>query len=138
MVVEDIMTVDPVTIEPTLSIRKAVDILFELDVRHLPVVEGARLVGIISDRDLRAFLAPSMLELERPNEVSARLRSPVSSIMNADVLSVEPESPVSEVIALMLEHKVGAVPVVREATDELLGIVSYVDVLRALEDALDE
>ena len=138
MVVEEIMTQSPVTVDAGATIREAIATLFELDVRHLPVVQGADLVGIVSDRDVRAYLAPAMLELEHASEVAERQRRPVSSIMQSDVLSVAPETEIEEVIDLMLEQKVGAIPVVRSGSQELVGIVSYVDVLRAARELFFE
>jgi len=137
MVVEEIMTQSPVTIRAGATIREAMHTLFEMDVRHLPVVEGDDLVGIISDRDVRAYLAPALLELERPSEIAAQQKRPVSSIMQSDVLSVTPQTEIEEVIDLMLEQKIGAVPVVRAGSQELVGIVSYVDVLRAARDLFE-
>lgn len=136
MVVQEIMTKNPVTADASASIRDVISSLFELDVRHLPIIDGTELVGIISDRDLRGFLAPALSELEKPQEVAAKLRQPISAIMNSDVLSVTPETDVSEVVDLMLDHRIGAVPVVDAESDELVGIVSYMDVLRACQDAL--
>lgn len=136
MVVDEIMTSNPVTAEQTTPISEVISTLFELDVRHLPIVDGGELVGIISDRDVRAFLAPAMFELERPAEVKERLGRPVSSIMQSDVLLVTPETEVEEVIDIMLEQKVGAIPVVRSGSRELVGIVSYMDVLRAAQEAV--
>ncbi len=138
MVVQEVMTEDPVTVQSSTPIRKVIATLFESDFRHLPIVDGDQLVGIVSDRDLRAFLAPTMLELEKPQEVGKRLAQPVSSVMNADVVSVTPETDLSEVIEQMIDQKVGAVPVVRPGTDELVGIVSYIDVLRAAQEFFEE
>jgi acetoin utilization protein AcuB len=138
MVVEEIMTESPITVRADTTIRETIKTLFEMDVRHLPVVEGGALVGIVSDRDLRAYLAPAMLELERPSEIAAQQKRPVSSIMQSDVLSVTPETEIEEVIDLMLEQKVGAIPVVRAGSQELVGIVSYVDVLRAAQGLFEQ
>lgn len=136
MVVEEIMTKDPTTVDAAAAIRDVISVLFELDVRHLPVVDGKTLVGIISDRDVRAFLAPTIVELENPEEIAQRLLQPIGSVMSSDVLSVDPEMELSDLVDLMLDHKVGAVPVVDPESDELVGIVSYVDVLRAAQDKL--
>ena len=54
--------------------------------------------------------------------------------MSAGVVSVDPETEVGEVVDLMIEHRIGAVPVVARGTDEIVGIVSYVDVLRASKE----
>ena len=138
MVVEELMTTNPVTIEVTAPISKAINTLLELDVRHLPVTDRGKLVGMVTDRDLRAFHAPSLLELEKASEVTARLRAPVSRVMSTDVITVGAEADISEVIDLMIEHRVGAIPVVSEEDDRLLGIVSYVDVLRAAREDFEE
>ena len=138
MVVQEVMTEDPITAQSSPAIGTVLNTLFESDVRHLPIVDGDQLVGIVSDRDLRAFLAPSMLELEKPEDVRKRLAQPVSTVMNADVVSVTPETDLSEVIEMMIDQKVGAVPVVQPGTDELVGIVSYIDVLRAAQDLFEE
>ncbi len=136
MVVKEIMTSEPVTADAGAKIRDVITALFELDVRHLPVVDGSSLVGIVSDRDLRSFMAPALVELDNPEAVASRLNQPISSIMHGDVLSVHPEAELSEVVDLMLDHKVGAVPVVDPDSDELVGIVSYMDLLKAARDAL--
>ncbi|MBX3126509.1 MAG: CBS domain-containing protein [Polyangiaceae bacterium] len=135
MVVAEIMTKDPMTVDAAARIRDVISSLFELDVRHIPVVEGRELVGIISDRDLRGFLAPALVELEKPSDVAAKLNQPISTVMSSDVLSVDPETELSEVVELMLDHKVGAIPVVDPDSSELVGIVSYMDVLRAAQDS---
>jgi acetoin utilization protein AcuB len=58
--------------------------------------------------------------------------------MSSDVICVEPETELADVVELLLEHKIGALPVVRPDTRELIGIVSYIDVLRGLRDRLEE
>ncbi|MCA9597045.1 MAG: CBS domain-containing protein [Myxococcales bacterium] len=136
MVVKEVMTSEPVTADAGAKISDVISALFELDVRHLPVVDGSELIGIVSDRDLRAFMAPALIELENPGAIAAKLNQPVSTIMNGDVISVHPETDLSELVDLMLDHKVGAVPVLDPDSDELVGIVSYMDVLRAAQDAL--
>ena len=57
MVVERYMTPNPITVRPDTSLRKAQDLLHANQIRHLPVVQGKRLVGIITDRDLRQRLS---------------------------------------------------------------------------------
>lgn len=115
----DIMTTNVTSIRPTATLREALKTLDELDVRHLPVVDERReLVGMLSDRDL--------LQVRRSEEA---LRQPVSEVMSGDVLAVTPASEVTEIIDLMTEHRIGAVPVV-DNDSHLAGLVSYVDVLR--------
>jgi CBS domain-containing protein len=136
MIVEQIMSRDPYTASVTVNVRHALHVLAEQDVRHLPIVEGQMLVGIVSDRDLRTVIPSALGGFERPDEARAVLSQPIASVMNADVLFVHPESDLTEAIDLMIEHKIGALPVVEPDSLKLIGIVSYVDVLRAARDLL--
>jgi acetoin utilization protein AcuB len=56
--------------------------------------------------------------------------------MSSDVIAVSPETELDEIVELLVEHRIGAVPVVRSDTREVVGIVSYIDVLRALQELL--
>jgi CBS domain-containing protein len=79
-----------------------------------------------------------LLTEEGAEAVRRRLGRPVVELMSADVIAAEPESELGELIALLLEHKVGAIPIVEPDTRQLVGIVSYIDVLRAVQDGLEE
>ena len=135
MLAKDIMTENPVTTTELMSISEALGLLYELDVRHLPVVRGSELVGIVSDRDLRGFTGlgddSSIEALERARS------SKVGHFMNTDPVRVDTETSLREIVELMLLHRVGAVPVCDFDTGDLLGIVSYVDLLRVLQDTMD-
>ena len=127
-----IMTTDPVTIGATTTVRRAVELLQTLDIRHLPIVnEKDELIGMLSDRDLRALSIPAFIGPDYVGELRTALDARVGSFMTGDVLSVDLEADVREAVNLMLEHKIGAVPVT-DADGVVVGIVSYVDVLRAL------
>jgi acetoin utilization protein AcuB len=129
---DELMTENPTTIQPTASLAQAMTILHEMDIRHLPVVDGeGQLVGMLSDRDLRGLEVPALVDPDEPDRLKAALAQAVSSVMNSDVLSVDSDADLAEVIDLMLDHKVGAVPVV-DRERGLIGIVSYIDVLREL------
>ena len=136
MTVAEIMTPDPYAVSVTTSLRAVLRALAEADVRHLPVVDEGALVGIVSDRDLRAVDAVSLEAADKPEAARQALAQPVSSVMSSDVVSVNPESDVADVIDLMIEHRIGAVPVVEADSSKLVGIVSYVDALRAARDLL--
>lgn len=133
MVVAEIMTKNPATASARTPIRDVIEKLLELDVRHLPIVQAGQLVGIVSDRDLRPLWALEALVSEK---VAERLSRPVSTLMTQDVISVHPETELREVVEIMLDQKVGALPVLEPDSQRLVGIVSYVDVLRAVTDAL--
>lgn len=127
MVVEEIMSTQPVVVEANESIGSACVKLREADVRHLPVVDRGTLVGILSDRDLAAF-DPEL------GAYSEARTEPAASVMSSDLVLANPETDVADAIDLMIEHKIGALPVVAADSLELIGIVSYVDVLRAARD----
>lgn len=136
MIAEELMSSSPFVAQVTDSVRRVVALLLEKDVRHLPVVDDGRVAGMISDRDLRRLMEPLFdLAPERPEHGDA-LEQPISSLMSSDVISVEPESDVADAIDLMIEHKIGAVLVIDPHSAKLLGIISYVDVLRAARDVL--
>jgi len=138
MIARDLMTPDPLTVTPQASIAEAWDLMRELAVRHVPVVEDGVLVGMLSDRDLAQVNIARVLRAEGADALREELKTPIVEVMSSDVITVEPETEVSEVIGLLLEHKIGALPVVEAGTREVLGIISYVDVLRALQDLVEE
>lgn len=136
MIVEEVMSADPYAATTKTTVREVLRMLAEADVRHLPIVENHTLVGIVSDRDLRGAIPTALDEFERPQAVERALSQPISKIMNTDILSVYAESDLVDAIDLMIEHKVGAIPVVEPDSSKLIGIVSYVDALRAARDVL--
>ncbi len=138
MTARDLMTPNPATVIPQASVAEAWDLMRELDVRHVPVVEDGALVGMLSDRDLAHLDMARVLTVEGADALKHELATPIINVMSPDVISVEPETEVGEVVALLIEHKVGALPVVASGTREVVGIISYVDVLRALQDLLEE
>jgi acetoin utilization protein AcuB len=137
MLIADIMTPTIVTARPGDSVRRALQLLEDQEIRHLPVIdEERRLIGLVSDRDLREYRLPVMREIEAPEQADALLDVPISEVMSSDVVSVDSAEDVVAAIDVMLEYRVGAVPVLDRTTGELVGIVSYVDMLRLARDVL--
>ena len=135
MDVAEIMTANPGFVLPETSIQEALGKLIELDVRHLPVVQDGKLVGIVSDRDFRDYSLPASEEFYEPSNSRARLDKPVSTIMSTGVYTISPTATISEVIDLMIDDKFTAIPVVESPEETLVGIVSYVDVLKVLKNS---
>ncbi len=135
MDVRDIMTRLIVTARMDDTVGIALRKLETEDIRHLPIVDEERLIGMISDRDLREYRLPLIQRFEDPDFARGLLDTPLSSVMEDRVVSVDVGATVDETIDVMLEHGVGAVPVVERHGDDLVGIVSYVDVLRAIRAA---
>jgi acetoin utilization protein AcuB len=127
------MTPEPVTITPGTSVSEAQTLMKKRGIRHLPVVENGRLVGIFSDRDLRT-VSPSPATSLSAWEISYLLtKLTVGEVMTHFVMTVAPDCLVTEAAGLMLGHKIGALPVVDAQC--VVGILTRTDVLRALLQA---
>jgi acetoin utilization protein AcuB len=135
MRVVDIMTRDPLTVTPTETIGQADELMNTNRIRQLPVVKGKDLVGIVTDRDIRSFLSGSLLE--SPEARERALASAVQEIMTTEPITVSTDDDLQEAVELMIEEKIGGIPVVDEA-EGLVGIVTYVDVLRCFLNRLQE
>jgi acetoin utilization protein AcuB len=131
---KELMTKSPLHASPATSISSVLDMLLENDFRHLPIVENGTLVGIVSDRDLRPFQATAWAQSGDWEEFTARLAQPVSSLMNGAVVAVDEEAELDVIVQTMIDERVGAVPITRGPDSALIGIVSYVDVLRTMTD----
>jgi acetoin utilization protein AcuB len=137
MFVEEVMSVDPYAATVTSSVRQVLQMLSEADVRHLPIVDDGTLVGIVSDRDLRGFLPSATAELEQADSVRRLLSQPIANLMSTNLVLLNPQSELGEAVDLLIEHRIGAIPVVEPDSLKLVGIVSYIDVLRAAREFLE-
>jgi acetoin utilization protein AcuB len=138
MIAGDLMTPDPTTVIPEASVAEAWDLMRDLDIRHIPVVEGRTLVGMVSDRDLGRMNMAGILASDGADALREELATPVVKIMSADVISVDTETDLGEVVTLLIEHKVGALPIVSPGTRDVVGILSYIDVLKVLQSSLQD
>lgn len=127
LAVRELMSGSTVSVAGATRIRDALLIMERYGIRHLPVVEGGRVIGLVSKTDVREALSLKQSELL----VHDRLDWPVSRIMSDEVLTVSPNSSVCESIDLLVRHQVGALPVVAEDDQQLVGMLSAVDILRA-------
>ena len=141
--VRDVMTKNPMTIDPEAPVETAVATMRERRMRHLPVVDGeGRLIGIVTDRDLRSAMFGSALVEHLPPEQGGRLHAltgtlndvRVSHVMTWRVLTIGPQAPVAQAAAVMANSRVGSLPVVEGG--RLVGIVTEHDVLKALAATL--
>jgi CBS domain-containing protein len=135
MKVTDVMTKNPLVMTPAETIGQADELMVENKIRQLPVVDGGSLLGIITDRDIRSFLAES--SLLDPEERAKVLKTKVSEIMTTEPLTLAPDDDLRDAVELLIDEKIGGIPVVDE-TEGLVGIVTYVDVLRCFLNRLDE
>jgi len=125
--VADIMTPNPVTVTPRNAIRTAINLMREGGYRRLPVVDRGRLVGIITDRDLRRAANSPFVVREQWYDNFILDHIEVGSCMTPNPLTVEPSASIAEAARLMRNHKIGGLPVV--ADGQLAGIVTETDLL---------
>jgi CBS domain-containing protein len=130
MLVRDLMTAKPITIDPETPMLDARQRMVEERIRHLIVVENDHVVGIVTDRDIRLNLPSpaTSLSVWEINFLLAKLT--VRSVMTASVLIIEPDRPLREAARLMVDHKIGALPVVDGG--RLVGIITESDFVRAM------
>jgi acetoin utilization protein AcuB len=129
------MTSNPLTISSSETVGQADDLMSENRIRQLPVVREHELVGIVTDRDMRSFLDAAI-----PTDPQARekaLATEVQEIMTTNPLALSPNDDLQEAVELLIEEKIGGIPVVDEV-EGLVGIVTYVDVLRCFLGFLEE
>lgn len=128
--INEVMTNNVRYVDVDAPLREAMRTMHDADIRHVPVLDQGELVGILSDRDLREYEAALWEEEDVGARLEAHLRRPVSDVMNTDLQTLGPEADLVDAMDLMIEHKVGAIPVVEPSTQELVGIVSYIDALK--------
>ncbi len=136
MKVTELMTKAVVVVTPSDTIGRALRLLEECEIRHLPVLAGQELVGIVSDRDLSRYRLPMLEQLEHGEYSDGLLGAPVSEAMRTNVVVVDERESVGAAVEAIIECGVGAVPVVAHGTRHLVGMLSYVDVLSALRSGL--
>jgi CBS domain-containing protein len=128
--VADVMCRAPRSVGVESKLADAVAEMVHRDVRHLPVVDGShRVVGILSDRDVRAAIGDPVAVL-RGECLGATLELAVGEVMTENPITAREEHTLDELADALLDERVGALPVVDES-DHLIGIVSYVDILHA-------
>jgi CBS domain-containing protein len=132
--VADVMSPDPVTLCPDDTIGQAEEIMDERGFRQIPIVSRKELVGILTDRDIRSFVSGRLFGA--PEERDRAMNTRISTVMTTKPISVEPEDELSDVIELLIEGKIGGIPVV-DGERGLVGIVTYVDVLTKFLEILE-
>ncbi|MBL9006825.1 MAG: CBS domain-containing protein [Myxococcales bacterium] len=119
------MTAMPLTVRPDLSLSAADKLMHEHNIRHLPVLSGGRLVGLVSQRDVRL--------IETLRDVDPKVVS-VEEAMSQDIYEISPETPLEEVASNMASHKYGSAVVVEGG--KVVGIFTTVDAMKALVELL--
>lgn len=132
MRVEELMTSTVFTVEPHDMIDRVFFLIHYEKVRHLPVIEKGKVVGMVSDRDMYKALGPksnsNAIESNKEGTELHVIPKKVQNIMRRGVVSVSPDTLASDAAATMANHKLGALPVIQG--DKLVGILSATDILR--------
>ena len=131
----DVMSQNPITVTASETIGLADEIMSEHRFRQLPVVDGNKLLGIITDRDIRSFLSGSLYSTTEAREKA--LQTKIPDVMTTEPLTLAPDDELPAAVELLIDEKIGGIPIVDEV-EGLVGIVTYVDVLRCFMHRLQE
>ena len=128
LTVGDCMSVDPVTVAPTDSLQRVIELLRRRDIRAVPVLEDGKLVGIVTDRDVRQ-VAPAYPLFRDEEEIRRYTENlTVTAAMSADPLTVSPATPLVEAAKILETYRISSLPVVEGF--RVVGILSVTDLLR--------
>jgi acetoin utilization protein AcuB len=133
MKVRELMTGAPITVNRETGVFEARQIMLKERIRHLLVTEGGRMIGMVTDRDIRLNLPSQATSLSvwEVNHLLARLT--VGEVMTKTVIITGPDQEARAAARLMLEHQIGALPVLDG--EHLVGILTETDILRAFVSA---
>ena len=135
MLVRDRMTPNPLTITTETSLKEALELVRSKPFRHLPVLdEDGKLAGIVTEKSL-VYASPTSASSLSVFEVDYILsRTLIGQIIQGEVITVKPTLPIEEAARVMVDHRIGCLPVVEG--DELVGIISDTDIFRVLVEGL--
>src|SRR3972149_569110 len=129
------MTPNPITIDPNQPVLEALLVMYQRDIRRLPVMEGGKLVGIISDRDIKQTMGrPALVSRQAGEEPELKLS--IRDVMTQNLITVSQDDYLKDAIELLIENKISGLPVV-DQDQKLVGVISAIDVLRYCLDLLD-
>lgn len=111
------MITDLITVSPKDTVESAIQIMQQHSIRHLPVVEDNRLVGLVTESSLRPYLSPEKLKL------------PLREVMIINPITIDPEASIDEAARLIYKYKIGGLPVISQG--KLVGIITITDILEA-------
>lgn len=135
MRVSEWMSPHPITVAPATPVAEARELMQRRRFRHLLVMDGERLIGIITDRDIRLNLPSPATSLSVWEINYLLVQLTVGQVMTRSVITVSPDRLVADAVRLMLAHKIGALPVTEG--DRVVGIITETDLLRAFAAVLE-
>lgn len=130
MFLKDWMSSPVVTVEHSDYLPKVIELFKENDIRHVPVMDSGKLVGMISDRNIKDYLpsTSTTLDVFEIHYLIGKVK--VSRVMKKDVVTAGPYTPIEDAAKLLYENKIGSLPIVEDGL--LTGIVTERDVYKAL------
>lgn len=131
MLVRSRMTPNVHTASPDTTLAEALGMTRAHRIRHLPILDNDRLVGLVTDRDLRLAMPPIWAD-EHAELMQALHTRRVGELMIADIVTVKPDTPIEEAAKLLYSHHIGCLPVLED--DTLIGILTETDLLRAFAE----
>jgi len=135
MLVREFMTTQVTTLQESDTLLDATMIFVRSTLRHLPVLRGKQVVGVVTERDVKHF-APSILSGITPEEYNRLMEStPVSRIMTREAATVAPDQSMAEAVKILTTRRIGCLPVVEDG--ELRGILTTTDMLKLLSRLLE-
>jgi acetoin utilization protein AcuB len=134
LTVNDLMTLDPQTISPDTPLRQIIELMKREGCRQFPVMDEQKLVGIITDRDVRLVLNSPLVEHDRRQDEELMDRISAESCMTRNPVTVTPNTPAYRAAELLGLYKFGALPVMDGET--LVGIVTTTDFLNYFVDRI--
>jgi acetoin utilization protein AcuB len=117
MKVRNWMITDLIVVSPKDTVESAIQIMQQHSIRHLPVVEDNRLVGLVTESSLRPYLSPE------------KLRLPLREVMIINPINIDPEASIDEAARLIYKYKIGGLPVISQG--KLVGMITITDILEA-------
>jgi acetoin utilization protein AcuB len=126
------MTKEVVWVSGGTSLGKAADLMKVRKIRHLPVMDGKQLMGIVTDRDLRRAMPAQVKSLEGHDPQNVLNKVCVRDIMTSRIVGVSPDVSIPKAAGLMYRNKIGCLPVLDE--EALVGIITESDILRAVAE----
>lgn len=134
MLIKERMSKPVITITPDTSVQEALRIMRENKIRRLPVMEGKKLVGIVTERDL-LYASPSpatTLSIQEMHYMLSKLK--VREIMKYPVITIDENAPLEEAARIMADNKIGGLPVTRDG--ELVGIITESDLFKVFTEMM--
>jgi len=132
MYVSDWMTKKVFTVTPDSSISDAAKLTREKGIKHVPVVKGNVIKGLLSDRDIKEYLPSKTTTLDVYELHSLLTKTRVKSVMKTSIVTTSPDTPIEEAALIMLDKNIGCLPVIDR--NKLVGIISDRDLFQVLVD----